>query len=72
MSKHDEKLQQKSPAKTGVCGALDDKDLEKVTGGDKAVVLQHEKVTGAGTAPTETITFEYGGLAVRYANQNPD
>ena len=26
-------------------GALDDTDLEKVTGGD--VVLQHEKVTGA-------------------------
>jgi hypothetical protein len=69
MSRHDEKLQQKSSAKTEICGALDDKDLEQVTGGDKAVVLQHEKVTGAGTAPTETITFVYGGLQIKYTNQ---
>jgi hypothetical protein len=69
MSKHDEKLQQKSPVKTEAVSALDDKDLERVTGGDKAVVLQHEKVTGAGTAPAETVTFEYGGLAIKYGNQ---
>ena len=45
MSKHDDKLEQKSPAKTEI-GVLDDNDLEKVTGGDNAVVLQHEPVTG--------------------------
>jgi hypothetical protein len=44
MSKHDEKLEQKSPAKPEI-NALDDNDLAKVTGGD--VVLRHEKVTGA-------------------------
>ena len=44
MSKHDDKLEQKSPAKPEI-SALDDNDLQKVTGGD--VVLQHEKVTGA-------------------------
>jgi hypothetical protein len=45
MSKHDETLEQKSPAKTEI-DALDDTDLEKVTGGDNTVVLQHEPVTG--------------------------
>ena len=45
MSKHDDKLEQKSPAKPEI-SALDDTDLEKVTGGDSAVVLQHEPVTG--------------------------
>jgi hypothetical protein len=45
MSKYDETLEQKSPAKTEI-GALDDTDLEKVTGGDNTVVLQHEPVTG--------------------------
>ena len=44
MGKHDEKLEQKFPAKPEI-SALDDNDLQKVTGGD--VVLQHEKVTGA-------------------------
>ena len=36
MSKSEEKLERKSPAKPGVkkeSGALDDKDLEKVAGG---------------------------------------
>lgn len=63
MSKQDEKLE-----KTEI-NALDDNDLEKATGGDK-VTLQHEKVTGGTTAPTETITFEYGGLMIRYGQQN--
>jgi hypothetical protein len=44
----DDKLEQKSPAKNEI-GALDDTDLEKVTGGDAAVVLQHEPVTGQKT-----------------------
>jgi hypothetical protein len=47
MSKHDEKLEQKSPAKIEISGALDDKDLEKVSGGD--VALTHEHVTGQAT-----------------------
>ena len=46
MSKHDEKLEQKSPSTTEISGALDDKNLENVTGGDNTVVLQHERVTG--------------------------
>jgi hypothetical protein len=43
MSKHEDKL--KSPAMSEIkgSGALDDKDLEKVTGGDKA---SPKKVTG--------------------------
>jgi hypothetical protein len=44
MSKHDEKLEQKSPAKPVIkkgSGALDDKDLEKVNGG---VTLNYEKI----------------------------
>jgi hypothetical protein len=45
MSKHDEKLEQKSSAKFEISGPLDDKDLEKVSGGDSTVV-QHEQVTG--------------------------
>ena len=48
MSKHDDKLEQKSPAKIEISGALDDKDLEQVSGGDSTVVLQHEHVTGQG------------------------
>ena len=72
MSKHDEKLEQKLPAKLEISGALDDKDLEKVTGGDKTVTLQHEKVTGHDEGPKETVTFEYGGMVVKYGKQNPD
>ena len=64
MSKHDEKLEQKSPAKHVISGALDDKDLETVTGGGKAV-----KVTHSDEGPKETVTFEYGGLIVKYSNQ---
>jgi hypothetical protein len=50
MSKHQNKLQQKSPAKPEIDndrGALDDQDLAKVTGGDKASPqgLPHEAVT---------------------------
>lgn len=55
MSKHDDKLEQKSPAKPEI-GALDDNDLEKVTGGDNAVVLQHEPVTGAPKVNMHDIT----------------
>jgi hypothetical protein len=60
MSKHDEKLEQKSPAKTEISGALDDKDLEKVTGGDKASPKE--------TFPKETVTFNYGHLEIAYNN----
>ncbi len=57
MSKHDEKLEQKSPAMTEISGALDDKDLDKVTGGD--VALTHEQVTGHATG------FATVGLGMR-------
>ena len=56
MSKHHNKLQQKSSAKPEFdndCGALDDRDLAKVTGGDKA-------------SPKETITFDYGRIEYQY------
>jgi len=57
MSKQDKKLEQKSPAKTEISGALDEKDLEKVTGGDKAVTPEHEKATGG--CPTESLTLNF-------------
>jgi hypothetical protein len=44
MSKHDEKLAQKSPAKPEISAPLDENDLDKVTGGDNTAVLQHECV----------------------------
>ena len=65
MSKQDEKLEQKSPEKSEIkcSGALHDTDLEKVTGGDKT------KVTGAGTAPTESIALHYGAIEWTYTKQ---
>ena len=57
MSKHEDKLEQKSAAKTEIkgSGALDDKDLEKVTGGDKA---SPKKVTGD-TGVRENLTLSF-------------
>jgi hypothetical protein len=62
MSKHEDKLEQKSPAKPEIrgSGALDDKDLEKVTGGDKASPKETVK---------ETVTFSYGSLQIKYTDQ---
>ena len=60
MSKHHNKLQQKSPAKPEIdndCGALDDRDLAKVTGGDKASPKDF---------PKETMTFDYGRIEYQY------
>ena len=48
MSKHQNKLQQKSPAKPEIDndrGALDDQDLARVTGGDKASPQEFPKET---------------------------
>jgi hypothetical protein len=59
MSKPDEKLNQ-------ISGALDDKDLQMVTGGDKKVTWAHDD-----ESPKETVTFEYGGLAIQYSQQKP-
>ena len=70
MSKHDEKLDHGSTVEHRIIDALDDKDLDKVTGGDKTVVLQHEKVTG-GSTPTESVTFAYGGMQINYGKQDP-
>jgi hypothetical protein len=61
MSKHENKLVQKSPAKTGISSALDDNDLEKVTGGDKASPKQ--------TFPKETISLDYGRIEWTYTKQ---
>ena len=60
MSKHHSKLQQQSPAKSEIdndCVALDDRDLAKVTGGDKASPKEF---------PKETITFNYGRIEYQY------
>jgi len=60
MSKLHNKPQQKSPAKPEIdndCGALDDRDLAKVTGGDKASPKEF---------PKETITFDYGRIEYQY------
>ena len=58
MSKHQDKPEQKSPAKPEIKGGgvLDDTDLEKVTGGDKA-------------SPKETVTFNYGSLQIKYTDR---
>jgi hypothetical protein len=64
MSEHDEKLDHRSPAEHQISGALDDKDLEKVAGGDKTVKVTHDD-----GSPKETVTFEYGSLQIRYTNQ---
>ena len=63
MSKHEDKLEQKSAAKTEIkgSGALDDKDLEKVTGGDKASLKE--------TYPTETMSLSYGHIEWTYTQQ---
>jgi hypothetical protein len=62
MNKHEDKLEQKSPAKPEIrgSGALDDKHLEKVTGGDKASPKETVK---------ETVTFNYGSLQIKYTDQ---
>lgn len=60
MSKHHNKLQRKSPVTPAIdndCGALDDRDLAKVTGGDKASPKE---------LPKETITFDYGRIQYQY------
>ena len=61
MSNRENKLVQKSPAKTEISGALDDNDLEKVTGGDKASPKE--------TFPTETISLNYGRIEWTYTKQ---
>ncbi len=60
MSKHQDKLEQKSLAKSEIRkdrGALGDQDLEKVTGGDKASPKEF---------PKETIALDYGRIAYQY------
>jgi hypothetical protein len=60
MSKHQDKLEQKSSAKSEIRkdrGVLDDQDLEKVTGGDKASPKEF---------PKETITLDYGRIVHQY------
>jgi len=60
MSKHQDKLEQKSLAKSEIRkdrGALDDQDLANVTGGDKGV----PKVF-----PRETVTFSYARIEFKY------
>ncbi len=58
MSKHG--LEQKSSAQheTGKdCGALDDKHLAKVTGGDKPRTKE---------TPTQTVTLTFGRIEIQY------
>ena len=63
MSKHQDKPEQKSPAKPEIekgSGALGDQDLDKVTGGGKVAPKEF---------PKETVSFEYGGINIQYTNQ---
>ena len=62
MSKHDEKLEHKSP-KTQISGALDDRDLQVVTGGKGTVKAQE---------PREAVSLEYGGIIFSYSYQRAD
>jgi hypothetical protein len=59
MSKHENKLVQKSRAKTEISGALDDNDLEKVTGGDKASPKE--------TPVRESISIPYSSIVWAYS-----
>jgi hypothetical protein len=59
MSKHENKLVQKSPAKTEISGALDDNDLKKVTGGDKASPKE--------PPVRESISLPYSSIAWAYS-----
>jgi len=56
-------------SKQEVIGALADKDLDTVAGGDKAAP-QRGKAAAQEEGPKETITFEYGGLAIQYGHQS--
>lgn len=59
MTKHENKLVQKSPAKTEISGALEDNDLKKVTGGDKASPKE--------TLPRESVGLNYGQIQWTYS-----
>ncbi|WMT71570.1 hypothetical protein [Bradyrhizobium sp. Ash2021] len=62
MGTHQDKLRQKSPAKPEIkngSGALNDQDLDQVTGGDK-------KVTGRDKGVTETLTLSFTELKWAY------
>jgi len=82
MSKHDEKLEQKSPAKpvsiTKKDGELSEEQLNEISGGKvthepfsitKHIDSSSPKVTGGDKGPTETVTFNYGSVQVTYTNQ---
>jgi hypothetical protein len=48
-------------------GELIGQELDGVTGGDGKVATRAKSEN-----PKETVTFEYGGLAVQYTPQKPD
>jgi bacteriocin-like protein len=58
MSKNENMLMQKSQA---ISEPLDDNDLAKVTGGDKAGTKQ--------TSPKESISLSYGSIKWEYTSQ---
>ena len=66
MSKHEDKLEQKSLATTEISGALDDKDIEKVTGGDKA---SPKRVTGD-TGVHENLSLSFSKFSSEYKAQD--
>lgn len=68
MSKQD-RPDQNSNAKLEVVGAVADKDLDLVTGGNKAAP-QPSKGAAQDEGPKESITFVYGKLVVQYGHQS--
>ena len=56
---------------------LTDKQLDLATGGvSKGLIGASDKVSlgikVSDESPKETVTFEYGGLAIQYTTQKPD
>ena len=51
-----------------IASELTDQDLDEVAGGGGKAPsgITHDE------SPKETVTFEYGGLSIQYAQQKPD
>ena len=66
----------KSPDEQPESGELTKQQLDEVTGGvakpGTAGAKPAPGITTMDESPKETVTFEYGGLNIQYAQQRPD